>query len=96
MVDVPYRRKKEAVDKIILVDMMVLMAQLSDLAAERTTVVLVSGDGDFAYGLSHLRQRGVRIVVIAFQHCAPELRMHAHHFVDWDAYVPGELLQGRK
>mmetsp|Transcript_16995 Transcript_16995/g.44287 ORF Transcript_16995/g.44287 Transcript_16995/m.44287 type:complete len:485 (+) Transcript_16995:62-1516(+) len=61
MVDCPTRNTKETLDKKIIVDCMGFGMKPSDMPA---TVVLISGDGDYSYMLSVLRNRRVTSLVI--------------------------------
>ncbi|TDL13637.1 hypothetical protein BD410DRAFT_817284 [Rickenella mellea] len=56
----PHSGKKDVADKTMLVDM---IAYAIDRPAP-ATIVLISGDRDFAYGISTLRLRGYDVVVI--------------------------------
>eukprot|EP00035_Acanthoeca_spectabilis_P015172 m.300017 g.300017 ORF g.300017 m.300017 type:complete len:444 (-) comp16303_c0_seq7:6565-7896(-) len=61
VVDCPTRGKKETLDKKIIVDCMKFGLQHPNIP---TTVVLISGDGDYSYMLSILRNTGVTSLVI--------------------------------
>lgn len=62
-IDCPTGNKKEAVDKKIIVD--ALVWALPRASTQRPcTVVLISGDGDFAHMLSRMRLSGVYTVVL--------------------------------
>ena len=54
-------------------------------AKKLDTVVLVTGDGDFAVLVSHLKSMGCRVEVMSFQKSsAKELRDVADNFIDMD------------
>lgn len=58
-----------------------------------STVVLISGDRDFAYALSILRLRCYRIVLVTLSNPHPSLTAHASLCFDWvsDVLEPGDL-----
>ena len=67
------------------------------IASKVDTVVLVSGDGDFADLLHHLKSLGCRTEVIAFGKTASsKLKSEADHFVDMDKGTRRFLISGRK
>ena len=70
LIDCPTEDKREAVDKKIICDAVVWAVSRASRSLP-CSVVLVSGDGDFAYMLSRLRSLGVRIIVIG---CSSVLR----------------------
>jgi len=67
LVDCPTRGSKETVDKKIIVDLM-CFAHGHLRGPGAVTVVLISGDGDYSYMLSRLRDLSVRTVVIFPEH----------------------------
>lgn len=60
LTDCPHNGRKDAADKMILVDMMAFALDNPPPA----TIVLISGDRDFVYALSTLRNRRYNIVLI--------------------------------
>ena len=66
IIDCPTRNTKETIDKKIIVDIV-------EFAMDRTSsrsppcVILISSDGDYAYMLSRLMRRGVKVVVVHMQ-----------------------------
>lgn len=54
------------------------------------TVVLISSDRDFAYGVSVLRLRHYRVVIMAQSSIHDSLRCQASEFYDWDAMILGK------
>ena len=48
-----------------------------------STIVLISGDRDFAYGLAVLRLRRYRVVLITLSDAHPSLRAQASLCFDW-------------
>ncbi|KAI3634070.1 hypothetical protein MIR68_007674 [Amoeboaphelidium protococcarum] len=59
LTDVPHNGQKDAVDKMMMIDMMAFA-----LDHPQSTIVLISGDKDFVYALSVLRNRKFTIVLI--------------------------------
>ena len=52
-----------------------------------STIILISGDRDFAYALSTLRLRRYRIVLITLSNAHPSLRVQASLCFDWASDV---------
>ena len=52
-----------------------------------STIVLISGDRDFAYGLAMLRLRRYRVVLITLSNAHPSLRAQASLCFDWISKV---------
>ena len=48
-----------------------------------STIILISGDGDFAYAVSVLASRQYRIIVLAPQHTHNDLKAQADHVYEW-------------
>jgi hypothetical protein len=70
--------RKETADGRIMCDMFIMA-----LDNPGCTFVLITGDSDFGYALSHLSARGYQIVLIS-QGSAPErLKIHAHKLINW-------------
>jgi uncharacterized LabA/DUF88 family protein len=87
LVDCPSRGSKETVDKKIIVDVMHFAMSRVHLG-ERTCVVLVSSDGDYAYMLSLLRDLRVHVVVVYHAGCvAPSLIDACDTAVDWEGQI---------
>ena len=63
-----------------------MLAHAIDNAAP-STIVLISGDRDFAYALSILRFRRYRIVLITHSNAHPSLRSQASFSFDWVSEV---------
>ena len=101
LIDVPYSRKKETADKYLLVDMILTGSQAAQALPGHTgassvddnhnnrlvTVVLVSSDSDFVYGLVKLSQLGVRTVCIRTAHTSintVELERQVDFILDWE------------
>ncbi|KIO25066.1 hypothetical protein M407DRAFT_211186 [Tulasnella calospora MUT 4182] len=59
--DCPHTGKKAAVNKTMVIDMMVYALE----RPRTTTVVLISGDRDYAYAVSTLRNRGYPVKLLA-------------------------------
>ena len=79
LIDVP-RRTKDAADKMILADIILFAVDNQPPA----TIVLISGDRDYAYALAKLAQRQYQIVlVIPPQDANEELKTQANLCLDW-------------
>jgi len=78
--------RKDVVDKVMLVDMMAYMADNLVPA----TIILISGDRDFAYGVSVLRQRRYRIVVVVPYAAHDSLTFQASETLRWDVDILGK------
>jgi hypothetical protein len=82
VVDCPTRNAKEVVDKKIIVDMM-CFAWERIARNQRTCVVLISSDGDFAYMLNRLRDQHVHVGVIHGANVAEMLLQSADWRMNW-------------
>jgi len=76
--DVATKNKLESVDKRIIADIGVFAADLAH-SNEVGIIVLISGDSDFGYILSRLRDRSYisKILLFTQQHTRNTLDMHA-------------------
>ncbi|GLB42060.1 putative NYN domain containing protein [Lyophyllum shimeji] len=84
LTDCPHNGGKDVVDKMILVDM--LLYAMDNPAP--SNIVLITGDRDFAYAVSTLRNRGYTIVVIAQERIVhPSIKANASAYLDWSAEV---------
>eukprot|EP00842_Homolaphlyctis_polyrhiza_P004363 jgi/Hompol1/4928/HPOL_004032-RA len=80
IIDTPHNSRKDAADKMILVDMLAFAMDFQPPA----TIVLISGDRDFVYGLATLRNRRYNIVLIVPNKGAtPVLRSQANVLLEW-------------
>ncbi|TRM61731.1 NYN domain-containing protein [Schizophyllum amplum] len=85
LVDCPHNGQKNVVDLMLLTDMLVFaLSQPGPV-----TVVLVSGDRDFAYTASVLRQRGHKVVLICHARPGPHRSLAAQvgECVDWNQEI---------
>ncbi|KAF7978137.1 hypothetical protein HWV62_1579 [Athelia sp. TMB] len=80
LTDCPHNGRKDVADKMMLVDMMTFAMDNPAPA----TVILVSGDRDFAYAASVLRLRRCRVVIIAPANLHISLKAQASVFFDWN------------
>ncbi|KAF9466396.1 NYN domain-containing protein [Collybia nuda] len=85
LIDTPHNGRKDVADKMMLVDM---LAHAIDNPPP-ATIILISGDRDFAYAVSILRSRRYRVVIISLGGVHMSLRAHASVFLDWNADVLG-------
>ena len=83
IVDCPTSRKKEAVDKKIIVDSM-MFAVTRSARQQPCSVLLVSGDGDFAHMLSRLKGVGVHTCAVLPARSSRELPAVCHQTLDWE------------
>ncbi|KAF9072447.1 limkain-b1-type NYN domain-containing protein, partial [Rhodocollybia butyracea] len=80
--DCPQNGFKNVADQMIIVDM--LTFAMDNLAnSSSTTILIISGDKDFAYALSVLRLRMYNVVVIAPSTSHQSLRAQVSKFLDW-------------
>ncbi|CAA7269063.1 unnamed protein product [Cyclocybe aegerita] len=96
LIDCPHNGRKDVADKMMLVDM---LAHAIDNPPPSTTLILITGDRDFAYALSILRLRRYRVVLLTLANAHPSLTMQASVCYDWvseviDVVVPGRAEQG--
>ncbi|TRM61729.1 NYN domain-containing protein [Schizophyllum amplum] len=87
LVDCPHNGQKDVVDHMLQTDM---MAFALDHPAP-ATIVLISGDRDFAYVASVLRRRKYKVILICHSVPGPHkslLRQVARH-VDWNTEILG-------
>ncbi|KNC50693.1 uncharacterized protein AMSG_00851 [Thecamonas trahens ATCC 50062] len=102
LVDVPFSRKKETADKVLLVDMMMMACQAASARSAgepQITVVLLSSDSDFVYGLAKLSQLGVCTVCVRSTAVRTTLLdRQVDHVIDWErihgAGAPPECNRG--
>ncbi|KAF9533388.1 NYN domain-containing protein [Crepidotus variabilis] len=90
LVDCPHNGRKEVADKMLLVDM---LAYAIDNPAP-ATMVIISGDRDFAYALATLKLRRYRLVLITLPHAHASLRCQASVCLDWfsDVVTPANTM----
>ncbi|KAF9072450.1 NYN domain-containing protein [Rhodocollybia butyracea] len=84
--DCPQNGFKNVADQMIIVDM--LTFAMDNLAnSSSTTILIISGDKDFAYALSVLRLRMYNVVVVAPSTSHQSLRAQVSKFLDWSASI---------
>ncbi|KAK0459536.1 NYN domain-containing protein [Desarmillaria tabescens] len=86
MTDTPHMGKKNVADQMIIVDM---LAYAFDNPQSSTTIVLITGDRDFAYAVAILRLRQFHVVVISPSVPSPHtsLTAHASMCIDWNKAI---------
>ncbi|KAF9466395.1 NYN domain-containing protein [Collybia nuda] len=87
LIDCPPTGRKSVADKMLIVDM---ITHIIDNPAP-ATLVLISGDRDYAYAVSTLRLRRYRVVVICPPRTHISLTTQASVHLDWDSEVLGEV-----
>lgn len=80
IINVPRNGRKDVADKMMIVD--VLTYAMDNLAAN-TTIVVISGDRDFAYAVSVLRLRQYEVVLITLPNAHYSLTAQASATFDW-------------
>ncbi|TFK53041.1 hypothetical protein OE88DRAFT_1734002 [Heliocybe sulcata] len=85
LVDCPHNDCRDAADKVIIVDM---LAFALDYPAP-ATIVLISGNCDFAYAVSTLRLRGYNVILVAPKAASLTIKSVASLVLDWDSDVLG-------
>ncbi|KAH8117392.1 NYN domain-containing protein [Phellopilus nigrolimitatus] len=82
----PHNGRKDVADKMMLVDM---LAFAIDSPAP-ATIVLITGDRDFAYAAAILRLRGYEVIIIASSFIAhASLKSQGCRLYDWQKVVVG-------
>ncbi|KAJ7686599.1 NYN domain-containing protein, partial [Mycena olivaceomarginata] len=85
LTDCPHNGRKNVADQMIMVDM---LAYATDHPAP-ATLILISGDRDFAYAVSVLRLRGYEVVVVSLPlpgaHIS--LKSQASMWLDWNLEI---------
>ncbi|KAJ3989209.1 NYN domain-containing protein [Lentinula detonsa] len=84
--DCPHNNYKNVADQMIIVDMLAFAMDNPSCPAS-TTIMLISGDRDFAYALSTLRLRRYNIVVVAPSNAHASLRTQASSFFNWNTTI---------
>ncbi|CAA7262481.1 unnamed protein product [Cyclocybe aegerita] len=84
LIDCPHNGRKDVADKMMLVDM---LAHAIDNPPPSTTIILISGDRDFAYALSILSLRRYHVVLLTLANAHPSLTMQAAVCYDWVSEV---------
>ncbi|KAK7023710.1 hypothetical protein R3P38DRAFT_3194232 [Favolaschia claudopus] len=87
LTDCPHNGRKNVADQMIIVDM---LAYAMDHPAP-ATLILISGDRDFAYPVSILRLRQYDVVVVSLPlpGAHPSLKRQASVWLDWNREVLG-------
>ncbi|KAG6376081.1 hypothetical protein JVT61DRAFT_2052 [Boletus reticuloceps] len=85
MIDCPHNGRKDVVDKMLLVDMLAFAVDHPVPA----TVILITGDRDYAYAVSTLKLRKYQVILIvpSSPHTSPSLESQASLVIDWGAAV---------
>ncbi|KAK7043683.1 hypothetical protein VNI00_008294 [Paramarasmius palmivorus] len=93
LIDCPHNGRKNVADQMIIVDMLAYAIDHSAL----DTILLISGDRDYAYAISTLRFRRYKVVVMAPSTPAAHvsLRAQASAFIDWHSSVLNALKDER-
>ncbi|KAI8927937.1 limkain-b1-type NYN domain-containing protein, partial [Entophlyctis helioformis] len=81
VVDTPHNFRKDAADKMMIVDMLIYAMD----NPPPSTIVVLSGDRDFAYALAVLRNRQYNIVLIVphLPSCHSVLKAQADVVLEW-------------
>ncbi|TFK55455.1 DUF537-domain-containing protein [Heliocybe sulcata] len=82
LIDTPHRNSKEVADKVIIVDMLAWAMETKAPA----TVILITGDSDFAYAVSVLRMRLYRVVLIT-PRISSTIRISACLTFSWESNI---------
>ncbi|RXW15532.1 hypothetical protein EST38_g10322 [Candolleomyces aberdarensis] len=86
IVDVPRNGRKDVADKMMIVD---VLAYAMDNLAANSTIVMISGDRDFAYAIAVLCLRKYQVVVITLPNAHPSLVAQASATFSWLDHVLG-------
>ncbi|KAF9500388.1 hypothetical protein BDN71DRAFT_1585916 [Pleurotus eryngii] len=89
LTDCPHNGRKNVADQMIIVDMLTYAIDRPAPA----TIVLISGDRDFAYAASVLRLRRYSVVVVSLntRGVHPSLTAQANACLDWNADIMGKV-----
>ncbi|KAF9533393.1 limkain-b1-type NYN domain-containing protein, partial [Crepidotus variabilis] len=79
LVDCPHNGRKEVADKMILVDMLTYVID----NPTPCTIIVISGDRDFAYALSMLKIRHFQMVLVTLPNAHVSLTSQASLRYDW-------------
>lgn len=79
------QNKEKKIDVNIATDMVADSYEM--LNVENDVVTLVSGDKDYVPTIERLRQRGVQVEVVFWEHAATELKDSASRFISLDQYL---------
>lgn len=87
VIDIP---SSKLIPHIVLVDMLLFAFE----SATPTTIVLITGDGDYTYAVSQLTRKGHTVIVVGRSGASFALRSVASKFIDWetleDPLIPDE------
>ncbi|MHA2364342.1 MAG: NYN domain-containing protein [Candidatus Hodarchaeales archaeon] len=94
LIDVPIQRK-DAADKMIISDLVMFAVDHPIQSDSTFTIILISGDQDFAYPLAKLRLRGYQIILIVPPGGAAEtLKRQGDTVCEWTEFsVPQTLAE---
>ncbi|BGP19096.1 hypothetical protein JCM10213_006638 [Rhodosporidiobolus nylandii] len=79
VVDVPHSDRKDVVDKMIMVDLVVFGIE----SRPCPVVILITGDRDFAYACSTLRNKRCKVVLVTTESASLSLRQSAAEILSW-------------
>ncbi|KAL1665234.1 NYN domain-containing protein [Schizophyllum commune] len=83
LTDCPHNGMKEVADNMMQVDM---LAFALDHPAP-ATVILITGDRDFAYATAVLRARRYRVIILSLPHIHETLKAQADEWLEWGPAV---------
>ncbi|KAF8894334.1 NYN domain-containing protein [Gymnopilus junonius] len=84
LIDCPHNGRKDVADKMIMVDM---LAHAMDTPAHLTTMILITGDRDFAYPMSILKLRNYRVVLVTLSNAHISLTAQASVCLEWNKHI---------
>ncbi|KAF8061500.1 NYN domain-containing protein [Lyophyllum atratum] len=88
LTDCPHNGRKDVADKMLIADMVAFGIDHPTPA----TIILISGDRDYAYAVSILRLRRYRVVVACPSTAHNSLLSQASVHLDWNSQVLGESI----
>ena len=83
LTDTPHNGRKDVADKMMIVDMLLYAMDNNPPA----TIVLISGDRDFAYTIGVLRLRQYDVILLSPPNTHPSLTSNATLCLDWNRDV---------
>ncbi|KAF9066885.1 NYN domain-containing protein [Rhodocollybia butyracea] len=90
LTDCPHNGRKNVADQMIIAD--ILAFAMDNPYPRTTTIMLISGDRDFAYTLSILRLRMYQVIVVAppLPGAHISLKTQASYFIDWSTIIDSQ------
>lgn len=82
-IDTPHKGEKDIADKVMITDMLAFAVENRPPA----TVILITGDSDFARAAYILRTKLYRVVLVTPRRLSVPIRIQASDVIDWDSVL---------